>query len=203
MTWTHHRAACRTAASLGSDSRNGLVDTTRPPCAGLPGIDHVALAGSVQGLNRLSVWRQPIAPGSATPPHRHDCGEVVPILAGYGALYIRGRQYPIGPRTTAVVGPDAVHPIVDAGDVHIDTVGIFSVVAVCLPEGGPRALPWAWSPQVYPPAQGVCAAPGFTWAGSAAIRTRQFRGLGWHGQRSASSSGAATILPVACAAGCL
>lgn len=124
---------------------DAVVDNASLPRASLPGIDHVTLAGSAQGLSRLSVWRQAIAPGSATPPHRHDCEEVVLILAGHGTLYLQGNEHPIGPQTTIVVEPDAVHQIVNTGDVPLEVVGIFSMspVAVCLPDGTPLTLPWA------------------------------------------------------------
>ena len=37
------------------------------PLAALPGIEHRTLAGSAAGLKHLSVWRQSIAGGAATP----------------------------------------------------------------------------------------------------------------------------------------
>ena len=124
---------------------DAIVDNASLPHARLPGIDHVTLAGSAQGLNRLSVWRQQISPRTATPPHRHDCEEVVLILSGRGTLYIHGEEHPIGPQTTLVIEPDAVHQIVNTGDAPLDLIGIFGVspVAVCLPDGTPLELPWA------------------------------------------------------------
>lgn len=124
---------------------DAIVDNASLPRASLPGLDHVTLAGSAQGLNRLSVWRQRIAPGNATPPHRHDCEEVVLILSGRATLYIRGEEHPIGPQTTVVVEPDAVHQIVNTGDEPLEIIGIFGVapVAVHLPDGTPLELPWA------------------------------------------------------------
>lgn len=122
-----------------------IVDNASLPRASLPGIDHVTLAGSGQGLNRLSVWRQSVAPGSATPSHRHDCEEVVVILSGRGTLHMGGEVRPIGPETTIVVEPNAVHQLVNTGDAPLELIGIFSVspVNVCLPDGSPLELPWA------------------------------------------------------------
>ena len=51
-----------------------------------PGILHATLAGSEQGLKQLSIWQQILEPGAATPPHRHDCEEVVLCSAGRGEL---------------------------------------------------------------------------------------------------------------------
>ena len=44
-----------------------VIDNTRRDRATLPGIEHLTLAGGAQSLRRLSLWRQTMAPGSATP----------------------------------------------------------------------------------------------------------------------------------------
>ena len=115
------------------------------PRAALPGIEHVTLAGSEAGLESLSVWRQSIAPGGATPPHRHDCEEVVLVSRGRGELRLEGRIHEFGPDTTLVVPPDAPHQIVNTGDEPLELVGIFSTspVRVTFPDGTPLELPWA------------------------------------------------------------
>lgn len=124
---------------------DAIVDNASLPRASLPGIEHVTLAGSAQGLNRLSIWRQTIAPGAATPPHRHACEEVVLILSGRGTLHIQGEERRISPQTTIVVAPDIAHQIVNTGDKPMELIGIFSVspVEVCLPDGTPLELPWS------------------------------------------------------------
>ena len=57
-----------------------------------PGILHATLAGSEQGLKQLSIWQQILEPGAATPPHRHDCEEVVLCSAGRGELRFGERK---------------------------------------------------------------------------------------------------------------
>lgn len=115
------------------------------PSATLPGIDHKTLAGRAQGLSHLSVWRQTIAGGGATPPHRHDCEEVVLVAAGRGRLLIDGAAHDFGPHTTLVIPPDIVHQIVNVGDEPMQLTAAFSTspVEVFLPDGQPLALPWA------------------------------------------------------------
>ena len=54
----------------------------------LPGLQHQTLANADHGLAHLSLWRQTMAPGAATPPHRHDCEEVVLIESGSGELHL-------------------------------------------------------------------------------------------------------------------
>jgi len=115
------------------------------PRAALPGLAHVTLAGSKNGLRNLSVWRDSIAPGSATPPHRHDCEEVVLIQAGRGTLHYEGEAHRFGPDTTLVVPRNALHQIVNDGDEPLQLIGIFAMspVEVFLPDGLPFDLPWA------------------------------------------------------------
>ena len=64
------------------------VDAAR---AAIPGIHHQTLAGQMSGLAHLSIWRQVMDAGAATPPHRHDCEEVVIVEAGSGELGRRRR----------------------------------------------------------------------------------------------------------------
>jgi mannose-6-phosphate isomerase-like protein (cupin superfamily) len=114
------------------------------PAAGIPGIHHVTLAGSDDGLRSLSVWRQSVDPGGATPPHRHDCEEVVLIESGHGELHIGGAVHRFGPDTTLVIPANADHQIFNTGTTPLRTIGIFasSPVAVALPDGTPLELPW-------------------------------------------------------------
>jgi quercetin dioxygenase-like cupin family protein len=121
-----------------------ILNNAELPRAALPSIDHVTLAGSENGLKHLSVWLQHIEPGGATPPHRHDCEEVVLIRSGHGELHLEGEVHQFGEETTLVVPPNAVHQILNTGDVSIELVGIFSAtpVEVFLADGQAIELPW-------------------------------------------------------------
>ncbi|MEW6690006.1 MAG: cupin domain-containing protein [Pseudomonadota bacterium] len=121
-----------------------VIQNSALPRAALPGIDHVTLAGSGNGLKNLSIWKQRIEPGGATPPHRHDCEEVVLIQSGRGELHLGGQVHRFGPDTTLVVPRNAPHQIVNAGDTPLELIGVFSVspVAVFFPDGQPIELPW-------------------------------------------------------------
>lgn len=121
-----------------------VLDNTRQPEAALPGIRHVTLAGAADGLQRLSVWRQTIGAGEATPPHRHDCEEVVVVESGHGELHIAGAVHRFGPDTTLVIPPAADHQIFNTGEAPIRLTAVFSVspVEVVFPDGSPLALPW-------------------------------------------------------------
>ena len=121
-----------------------IIDNSRLPRAEIPGIVHVTLAGSANGLHALSVWRQSVAPGGATPPHRHDCEEVVLVERGRGELRLGGSAKPFGPDNTLVIPRNADHQIVNTGDEPLHVIGIFATapVEVFLPDGTPLALPW-------------------------------------------------------------
>jgi mannose-6-phosphate isomerase-like protein (cupin superfamily) len=120
------------------------LDNSKLPQSELPGIRHTTLAGSEHGLRHLSVWRQTIAGGHATPPHRHDCEEVVVVESGRGELHIAGGVYPFGPDTTLVIPPNLDHQIINVGLEPMKLTAAFSTspVEVVLPDGQPLPLPW-------------------------------------------------------------
>jgi quercetin dioxygenase-like cupin family protein len=114
-----------------------------------PGILHATLAGSEQGLKHLSVWQQILEPGAATPPHRHDCEEVVLCSAGRGELRFAhheegNRRLSFGAHQTVSIPRNALHQLVNVGREPLHIVAVFSKspVEVQLPDGEPVALPW-------------------------------------------------------------
>ena len=115
------------------------------PASPIPGIAHRTLARHGDGLDALSVWKQTMAPGSATPPHRHDCDEVVVVLAGAGTLTIDGEALPFRAGDTLVLPAERDHQIVNTGTEDVVTVATFaaSPVATSLPDGQVIDLPWA------------------------------------------------------------
>lgn len=121
-----------------------VIENAARDKAELPGIEHLTLAGAAQGLARLSLWRQSMAPGSATPPHQHDCEEVVLVLEGSGEVEIGGTRTAFGPDTTLVLPPNLPHQIFNTGAAPLKTVAAFSAtpVGTFLPDGAPIALPW-------------------------------------------------------------
>jgi len=121
-----------------------VIQNAELPRAALPGIEHVTLAGSDNGLTNLSVWQQSVAAGGATPPHRHDCEEVVLVRAGHGELHLNGQVHRFGPDTTLVVPRNVPHQIINVGVGPLEVIGVFadSPVKVFFPDGAPIDLPW-------------------------------------------------------------
>jgi mannose-6-phosphate isomerase-like protein (cupin superfamily) len=111
----------------------------------LPGILHATLAGSKHGLQGLSVWTQILEAGSATPPHRHDCEEVLLCSGGRGELRIGERSLPFGADSTVTIPRNALHQIVNVGVEPLRIVAIFSrsPVEAFFPDGQRIDLPWA------------------------------------------------------------
>jgi len=122
-----------------------VVEHARLAPSHIPGIEHRTVASAAHGLAHLSVWCQAIEPGSATPPHRHDCEEVVVVLAGHGRLVIDGVAHPFGPDTTLVIPAEVDHQIFSDGPGMLHCVAAFAAtpVGVVLPDGTPLDLPWA------------------------------------------------------------
>lgn len=121
-----------------------VIEQSPPTSTAIDGIDHATWAGEAQGLSQLSVWRQSMAPGAATPPHQHDCDEVVLCLAGEGELHTDGRCQRFGARSTLILPRGRVHQFFNVGTQPLETLGIFgqSPVPTCQPDGAPLPLPW-------------------------------------------------------------
>jgi mannose-6-phosphate isomerase-like protein (cupin superfamily) len=112
--------------------------------ASLPGIEHVTLAGHSDGLSTLSIWKQSLAPRAQTPPHRHDCEEVVICESGRGELHIDGRIEAFEGGTTLVIPRNVPHQIFNVGEETLNLIAALGVspVVVRLPDGTPLDLPW-------------------------------------------------------------
>ena len=115
-----------------------------PAASGLPGISHATWAGHYDGLRQLSVWRQSMQPGAATPPHQHDCDEVVFCLSGQGELHTGGEVTRFGPGSTVLLPRQRVHQLLNAGQQPLELLAVFAATPVDtrLADGQPIALPW-------------------------------------------------------------
>ena len=110
----------------------------------LPGLSHRTLAGPAEGLKGLEVWSQRIEAGGATPPHRHDCEEVVIILEGEGTLHSNSGVQHFRGGDTIVVPQNEQHQILNTGSGALRLIAALNMapVRVKLPDGTPLDLPW-------------------------------------------------------------
>jgi quercetin dioxygenase-like cupin family protein len=114
-----------------------------PIPAAIPGIHHATWAGADDGL-KLSVWRQSLEPGAATPPHQHAVDEVVLCLAGSGEVEIDGHRETFGPHQTIVLPAGKPHQLRNTGATALELVAVFgeSPVRTCWPDGSDLEVPW-------------------------------------------------------------
>ncbi len=121
-----------------------VFEQTQPSPMPIPGVAHATWAGRDEGLTQISIWRQTLAPGAATPPHSHDCDEVVLCESGRGELHIDGQAHPFGAANTLVLPRGGAHQIFNVGEVPMQIVGIFggTPVGTFLPDGAVLDLPW-------------------------------------------------------------
>jgi mannose-6-phosphate isomerase-like protein (cupin superfamily) len=110
----------------------------------IPGIEHVTLAGSHTGLRHLSLWKQSMSAGNATPPHRHACEEVVLCTAGAGELHAGGRVQQFYAGQTIVIPAGIDHQLLSIGPGPLETIAAFAMTPVLTttPQGAVLDLPW-------------------------------------------------------------
>jgi mannose-6-phosphate isomerase-like protein (cupin superfamily) len=121
-----------------------VIAPTRPEASAIPGVAHATLASGADGLRELSVWRQPLAPGAATPPHRHDCDEVVLCMAGRGEVHGEGCVERFGADCTIVLPAGREHQIINTGGLPLEIVGLFAATPVVTRAGDGSALELPW-----------------------------------------------------------
>lgn len=121
-----------------------IVPQRAPQGTAIDGVAHATWASRADGLRQLSVWRQSLAAGAATPPHRHDCDEVVICLEGQGQLDTEGQQQSFGSGQVLILPRQRVHQFCNVGAQALEIIGILgqTPVRTCLPDGTPLDLPW-------------------------------------------------------------
>lgn len=121
-----------------------VIEQPLPQPTAIEGVAHATWAGEAQGLQQLSIWRQSLGVGVATPPHQHDCDEVVICLRGQGELHTDGAQHSFGAQNTLVLPRHRVHQLFNTGEGPLELLGVFgqSPVPTRLPNGEPLTPPW-------------------------------------------------------------
>ncbi len=121
-----------------------IVENTLREKFNLPGLEHQTLAGPEHGMKTMEMWMQTIAPGGATPVHRHACEEVIVILRGSGRVTIEGQDTEFGPNTTLIVPSDVVHQLANTGNEDMFLIAALgkAPVEVCTADGQHMPLPW-------------------------------------------------------------
>lgn len=121
-----------------------ILDHADIPTFELPGLRHQTVAGPAAGIKTMEVWRQTLAPGAATPVHRHACEEVIVVLSGSGTCSIGGRSVRFGPNSTLILEADVVHQIVNTSDEPMELVAALGMAPVRVRTADGAALPLPW-----------------------------------------------------------
>jgi mannose-6-phosphate isomerase-like protein (cupin superfamily) len=121
-----------------------VLDQPAPAATPIPGVAHVTWAGHDDGLQSLSLWRQLLAPGCATPPHSHPVDEIVLCTGGRGEIRIGDAVHAFGPNQTVVLPANVPHQIFSVGEVPLETTAVIAATPapVYLPDGSAMELPW-------------------------------------------------------------
>lgn len=121
-----------------------ILTNHTPIGTAIPGIEHVTLAGRHTGLCKLSVWKQLMSAGNATPPHRHACEEVVICTGGLGELHADGRVQRFTGGQTIVIPAGVAHQLVSLGPEPLETIAAFAMTPVLTTsaDGEVLDLPW-------------------------------------------------------------
>jgi mannose-6-phosphate isomerase-like protein (cupin superfamily) len=110
----------------------------------LPGLRHQTIGGHKQGVKTMEVWLQTMAPGAATPVHRHACEEVILVLSGSGTCTVGDKTFTFGPNSTLVLEPDVVHQIVNTSSEDMRLVAALGMAPVRVKTADGAALPVPW-----------------------------------------------------------
>ena len=111
----------------------------------LPGVVHRTIASPATGAKTFEAWMQTVAPGAQTPPHKHDCEEIVVMLSGtVTCRNERGEECVVGPNQSIVFEPNVTHEIINTGDVPATGMAFFAMkdLVVQDPTGEHMPLPW-------------------------------------------------------------
>lgn len=121
-----------------------LIENLDGSVASMQGIVHQTVASHHDGLKGLSVWRQEISAGMATPNHWHECAELVVCEQGKGRVESEEGVLRFAEGMSVAIPGGRVHQIFNDGDQTLRITGILaaSPVEVFHADGTPLPLPW-------------------------------------------------------------
>jgi len=103
----------------------------------------VGIATKGMGAKSFEVWRTSVAPGSATPPHRHGTEEVFVFLKGKGKAIIGGATFEFTAPATVIAPAGVDHQFINTGDTPTDAIVVVGIDSMIYDQSGKEMnLPW-------------------------------------------------------------
>lgn len=121
-----------------------VIEHTNIKAFNIPGINHQTLCDVTQGCRSMEIWQQTVAPGAATPVHRHDCEEAIIVLSGSGKLIIADQEQNFGPNSTLYIPANAIHQLINSGDEEMHLIASLAMSPVQVFTADDQLIPLPW-----------------------------------------------------------
>jgi mannose-6-phosphate isomerase-like protein (cupin superfamily) len=103
----------------------------------------VGIATKSMGAQSFEVWRTSIAPGSATPAHRHATEEVFIFLSGSGRAKIGEKTFEFSAPATVIAPAGLEHQFFNTGAIATDAIVVVGIDSAIYDHAGKEmSLPW-------------------------------------------------------------
>ncbi|MBI3977869.1 MAG: cupin domain-containing protein [Chloroflexi bacterium] len=89
------------------------------------GVRTVPLVTAETGVPNLRVGTTRFTPGTAIPPHTHNCDEVIVLLEGAGIAIVGGVEHAVRPYDTVFVPAGVVHCFQNTGPAPVAILWIY------------------------------------------------------------------------------
>jgi quercetin dioxygenase-like cupin family protein len=93
----------------------------------LAGLRHRTVIDARTGAAQLALWQEEHEAGFHVPPHRHNCEEIISVLAGAIEAEVKGERFRVGPGESFLIPAWEAHGfrVLEGGPVRL--LAIFSV----------------------------------------------------------------------------
>ena len=122
----------------------GVTHSEEIPVHELSGNRLRGLATPSRGSSDIAMWNHSVAPGAASPPHRHDHDQVIYVLSGEGRVVVGDDDFPVAAGDVIVAPAEIPHQVLAAPDQGLDTiVAMLTALRTFRPDGSEIDQPWA------------------------------------------------------------
>jgi len=113
------------------------------PAHELPGNRLRGLATPSRGSTEIMLWSHLAEAGGASPPHWHDCDQVIYVLSGVGRVIVGDDEHAVTAGDVIVAPARIPHQVIAAADEALDTiVAMLPSLRTYRPDGSELDQPW-------------------------------------------------------------